>query len=36
VIRKTYDIVKAHSKEIKVETKDNEGAEFKITLPFNT
>jgi two-component system, NtrC family, sensor kinase len=29
-----YDIVKAHGGEIKVETKDNEGSEFIILLPF--
>jgi len=31
----SYDIVKAHGGEIKVETKEEEGAEFKITLPIN-
>jgi len=30
-----YDIVKAHGGEIKVETKDGEGAEFEIVLPAN-
>jgi signal transduction histidine kinase len=29
----SYDIVKAHSGEIKVETKEGEGAEFTIQLP---
>ena len=29
----SYDIVKAHGGEIKVETKENEGTEFIITLP---
>jgi len=29
----SYDIVKAHSGEIKVETKESEGAEFMIKLP---
>ena len=29
----SYDIVKAHSGEIKVETKENEGTEFIIQLP---
>ncbi|MDE3184265.1 MAG: tetratricopeptide repeat protein [Bacteroidota bacterium] len=29
----SYDIVKAHGGEIKVETKDNEGTEFIIQLP---
>jgi signal transduction histidine kinase len=28
-----YDIVKAHSGELKVETKESEGAEFIIQLP---
>jgi ligand-binding sensor domain-containing protein/signal transduction histidine kinase len=30
----SYDIVKAHGGEIKVETKENEGAEFIISLPY--
>jgi signal transduction histidine kinase len=29
----SYDIIKAHSGEIKVETKEGAGAEFIITLP---
>jgi signal transduction histidine kinase len=29
----SYDIVKAHGGEIKMETKENEGAEFIIQLP---
>jgi len=29
----SYDIVKAHVGDLKVETKENEGAEFVITLP---
>ena len=29
----SYDIVKAHGGEIKVETKENEGTEFIIRLP---
>ena len=33
VIQTTYDIIKAHGGEIKVETKDGEGAEFIIQLP---
>ena len=33
VIHTTYDIVKAHGGELKVETKDGEGAEFTIELP---
>jgi two-component system NtrC family sensor kinase len=32
----SYDIVKAHSGEIKVETKENEGATFTIQLPLQT
>ena len=31
----SYDIVKAHGGEIKVETKEDEGSEFIIQLPFN-
>jgi signal transduction histidine kinase len=31
----SYDIVKAHSGEIKVETKEGEGSEFIILLPIN-
>jgi len=30
----SYDIVKAHGGEIKVETKEDEGSEFIIQLPF--
>lgn len=33
VIQTSYDIVKAHGGEIKVETKENEGTEFTISLP---
>ena len=29
----SYDIIKAHGGEIKVETKENEGTEFMIQLP---
>jgi len=29
----SYDIVKAHGGELKVETKEGEGSEFIITLP---
>ena len=29
----SYDIIKAHGGEIKVETKEGEGAEFIIRLP---
>ena len=31
----SYDIIKAHGGEIKVETKEGEGAEFIIELPNN-
>ena len=30
----SYDIIKAHGGEIKVETKEGEGSEFIIQLPF--
>ena|SRR5688572_4548182 len=30
----TYDILKAHGGEIRVETKDGDGAEFTINLPY--
>ena len=33
VIQTMYDIIKAHGGEIKVETKEGEGAEFIIQLP---
>ena len=33
VIQTIYDIIKAHGGEIKVETKEGEGAEFIIQLP---
>lgn len=29
----SYDIVKAHGGEIKVETQENEGSRFAITMP---
>ena len=29
----SYDIIKAHGGEIKVETKENEGSAFNISLP---
>ncbi len=32
----SYDIVKAHGGEIKVDTKENEGSEFVIELPFKS
>ena len=31
----SYDIIKAHGGELKVETKENEGTEFTITLSIN-
>src|SRR4030095_7254189 len=31
-----YDIIKAHGGEIRVETKEGEGSEFKIQLPITT
>ncbi len=31
----SYDIVKAHGGELKVETKEGEGSEFIIDLPLN-
>lgn len=30
----SYDIIKAHGGEIKVETKEGEGSEFMIQLPY--
>jgi len=33
VIQTSYDIIKAHAGEIKVETKEGEGTEFMIQLP---
>ena len=33
VIQTSYDIVKAHGGELKVETKEGEGSEFIIQLP---
>jgi two-component system NtrC family sensor kinase len=33
VIQMSYDIVKAHGGEIKVETKEGEGTEFIVQLP---
>ena len=35
VIQTSYDIVKAHGGELKVETKEGEGSEFIINLPVN-
>ena len=34
VIQTSYDIVKAQGGEIKVETREGEGTEFIILLPF--
>ncbi len=34
VIQISYDIIKAHGGEIKVETKEGEGTTFIIQLPF--
>jgi two-component system NtrC family sensor kinase len=31
----SYDIVKAHGGELKVETKESEGTEFIVELPLN-
>ncbi|MBP8116050.1 MAG: sensor histidine kinase [Chitinophagaceae bacterium] len=36
MVQTSYDIVKAHGGELKVETKDGEGSEFIIVLPQNT
>ena len=33
VIQTSYDIIKAHGGEMKVETKEGEGADFLIQLP---
>ena len=33
VIQTSYDIVKAHGGELKVDTKEGEGSEFIISLP---
>lgn len=33
VVQTSYDIVKAHGGEFKVETKEGEGSEFIISLP---
>ena len=30
----SYDIIKAHGREINVETKEGEGTEFIVQLPF--
>ena len=33
MVQTVYDIIKAHGGEIKVETKEGEGAQFIIQLP---
>ncbi len=33
MVQTSYDIIKAHGGEIKVETKEGEGAEFTIKIP---
>ena len=33
VIRTSYDIIKAHGSEIKVNTKEDEGSTFILVLP---
>ena len=35
VIQTIYDIIKAHGGELKVDTKEGEGAEFVVWLPVN-
>ena len=35
VIQTTYDIIKAHGGELKVETKEGEGSEFFIAFKTN-
>ena len=35
MVQETYDIIKAHGGEIKVETKEGEGSEFIICLSLN-
>jgi signal transduction histidine kinase len=32
----SYDIVKAHGGELKVETQEGEGSEFKVELPIKS
>ena len=34
MVQTIYDIIKAHGGELKVETKEGEGAEFIIQLPY--
>jgi two-component system NtrC family sensor kinase len=33
MVQTSYDIIKAHGGEIKVQTKEGEGAEFIVILP---
>ncbi len=33
MVQTTFDIIKAHGGELKVETKEGEGAEFIVQLP---
>ncbi len=33
MVQTTYDIIKAHGGELKVDSKEGEGAEFVISLP---
>ncbi len=33
MVQTSYDIIKAHGGELKVETKEGEGAEFIILMP---
>jgi K+-sensing histidine kinase KdpD len=35
LVQTVYDIIKAHGGEMKVETKEEEGAEFIIQLPIS-
>ena len=35
VIQTSYDIVKAHGGELKVETDEGEGTSFIVRLPYN-
>ena len=34
MVQTSYDIIKAHGGELKVETKEGEGSEFIVQLPF--
>ena len=36
MVQTSYDIIKAHGGELKVETKEGEEAEFIIQLPIKT